>query len=120
MKKIVLGLVAAGLLAIPSADAQAIPNLSDFLASCFRDASPCKLKLKDYVSAAQAQKIICLPKDVSVTEGSSELLRWLKSDAAQPLKASPFDDALYEGAIKLYPCATEPVAPPPPPAAPQQ
>jgi len=122
MKKMLLGCVAAAaFLAAPSAMAQDIPRLSDFLAGCYRDSGSCKVKLKDYVTAAKTQKIICL-KDTSPGEASSELLRWLRSDAAEPLKGQPFDDALYEGATKLYPCADAVMPPPPsePPANPPQ
>ena len=76
------------------------------------------MKLKDYVTAANAQKSICLPKDVSTGEGASAVLRWLRSDDTHPatLNDSPFDDALYEASTKLYPCAS--AVPPETPAAP--
>jgi len=119
MKKMWLGCAATLLLVFP-AQAQDVPKLRDFLMSCSRDSGPCKLKLKDYVTAANAQKIICLPKDVSINEASGDVLRWLRSDTAEPLKEAPFDDALFDAVTKLYPCAANPVPPPPaePPAAP--
>lgn len=117
MKAIWLGCAAAVFLVLPAAQAQEVPKLRDFLMGCSRDTAPCKLKLKDYVTAANTQKIICLPKDVSTNEASGDVLRWLRSDAAEPLKDAPYDDALFEAATKLYPCAADSVPPPPPPAA---
>jgi hypothetical protein len=120
MKKMVLGCAAAAGLLFVAAPAQNVPKLSEFLLACTRDNAPCKLKLKDYVTAANTQKSICLPKGTSINEGAGELLRWLRSDdtPAAQMKDQPFDDALYEGATKLYPCAPPepPVAPPAPPA----
>lgn len=118
MKAMWLGCAAAVVLLLPAAQAQDVPKLRDFLMSCSRDSGPCKVKLKDYVTAANAQKIICLPKDVSINEAAGDVLRWLRSDVAEPMKESPFDDALFEAATKLYPCAANPVPPPPPAAEP--
>ncbi len=120
MKKMVLGCAAAAALMLVAAPAQDVPKLSEFLLSCGRDNAACKLKLKDYVTAATSQKSICLPKDVSINDGVSAILRWLRSDDTHPaaLRDEPYDDALYEASTKLYPCAPppEPPAAPPPPA----
>ncbi|MDR3528058.1 MAG: hypothetical protein P4L57_12350 [Rhizomicrobium sp.] len=115
MKKMVLGCAATAALLLVAAPAQDVPKLSEFLLSCSRDSSACRMKLKDYVTAAVTQKSICLPKDVSVNEGGGDILRWLRSDDTHPaaMRDEPFDDALYEAATKLFPCA-----PPPPPEAP--
>lgn len=116
MKKMVLGCAAAAALMV-GASAQNVPKLSEFLLSCSRDSGPCKLKVKDFVTAATSQKSICLPKDISISEASTAVLRWLKSDEiTATMKEEAFDDALYDASIKLYPCA--PAVPPPEPPPP--
>lgn len=118
MKKMVWGCATAAAFLFVAAPAQEVPKLSEFLLTCSRDSSACKLKLKDYVTAANSQKSICLPQDVSTTEAAGALLRWLRSDdTPAALKDAPFDDGLYEGATKLYPCVAA-VPPPEAPAAP--
>lgn len=118
MKKILLACAAAAVWAMP-APAQSMPKLSDFLAGCYRDSGACRVKLKDYIVAGETQKILCRPKDVSVSEAVSDMLRWLRSDETHPasLNDQPFDDGLYEAAIKLFPCQQEAAPPPPPPPA---
>lgn len=111
---------AAALFLMPGAGAQDVPALKDFLANCSRDSSECRLRLKDYVTAANAQKSLCLPKDGSVREAGSEILRWLRSDAAAALTDKPYDDALYEASLKLYPCAPAPAPDAAAPATPPQ
>jgi len=115
MKNILVVCAAAAVL-VTAAPAQDLPKLSEFLSGCFRDSTSCRGKLKDYIVAAETQKVICRPKDVSVSDATSDLLRWLRSDEAEPLKDGPYDDALYAAASKLYPCKQEPPPPPPPPA----
>jgi hypothetical protein len=119
MKKILVACVALAAV-FAAAPAQNLPKLSEFLSSCYRDSGACRTKLKDYVNAADSQKIICRPKDASVSDAVSEMLRWLRTEENYPatLKDAPFDDALYEAATKLYPCKAEtppptPVEPPP-------
>ena len=117
MKNILVVCAAAAVL-VTAAPAQDLPKLSEFLSGCFRDSTSCRGKLKDYIFAAESQKIICRPKDVSVNEASGEMLRWLRSEENYPaaLRDGPYDDALFEAAKKLYPCKQEPPPPPPPPA----
>lgn len=119
MKKVFLACAVLGALSV-AAPAQELPTLSQFLSSCYRDSAQCKSKLKDYVRAGTQQNIICLPKDVSESEASSEMLRWLRDATTHPaaLNDGPFDDALFEASTKLYPCAPPPPPPPPPPADP--
>lgn len=119
MNKVLLASAAAMIL-ITAAPAQEIPTLSQFLSSCYRDSGACRTKMKDYITASETQKIICLPKDVSVSEAISSTLSWLRSDSTHPaaLNDGPFDDALFEATTKLYPCAAPPAPPVPPPAEP--
>lgn len=120
MKKILLVLVAGAAMVTP-ASAQELPTLSQFLASCSRDTGACKVKLKDYVTAAQSQQNICIPDGVSINQAVSETLRWLKYDTtrAPTLKDGPFDDGLFAATTTLYPCKEEAPPPPPPPPADQ-
>jgi hypothetical protein len=115
MKKMLVASAACAAM-LTAAGAQNLPTLSEFLSGCYRDATTCKLKLKDYYAAAEQQKVVCRPKDVSINEAVNETLRWLRSDETHSpdLNKVPFDDALYEATTKLYPCAP----PPPPPAEP--
>lgn len=117
MKNILLACAACAAIAV-AAPAQELPTLSQFLSGCYRDSGACKLKLKDYVTAAQSQKNICIPAGTSVNEAVSETLRWLRSDEThkQTLNDGPFDDGLFAATTTLYPCKEE--APPPPPAPP--
>ncbi len=116
MKKILLACAALAVMA-PAASAQGLPTLSQFLSSCYRDASACKLKLKDYVTAAQSQKNICIPDGTSINEAVSDTLRWLRSDETHPatLNDGPFDDGLFAATTTLYPCKEDAPPPPPPP-----
>jgi len=117
MKKIVLACVAS-FAVISTAQAGELPKLSEFLSSCYRDNESCMTKIRSYVEAAKAQKIICLTDDVSVRDAARSTLRWLREEGNYPasLAELPFDDGLYEATSKLYPCATE--EPPPPPVPP--
>jgi hypothetical protein len=117
MKNILVALV-AGAAMVTAASAQDLPKLSQFLSSCYRDTGACKVKLKDYVTAAQTQKNICIPEGTSINEAVSETLRWLRSDTthAPTLNEGPFDDGLFAATTTLYPCKEE-APPPPPPAA---
>lgn len=121
MLKSVLGIAVGTVLLVSAAPAQPMPKLTEFLLSCSRDSGPCRAKVKDFVTASVTQKAICLPKDVSINQATSEAQSWLRSDAAQPLREQPYDDALFEGVSKLYPCAPPEPAPVPPaaPATPQ-
>jgi hypothetical protein len=116
MKKILLALVAGAAMAMP-ASAQGLPTLSQFLSSCYRDTTACRTKLKDYVTAAQSQKNICIPDGTSINEAVSETLHWLRSDTTHPptLNDGPFDDGLFSATTTLYPCKEEAPPPPPPP-----
>lgn len=120
MKKILLALV-AGAAMVTVASAQGLPTLSQFLSGCYRDSGACKLKLKDYVTAAQAQKNICIPDGTSINEAVNETLRWLRADDKHPpaLNDGPFDDGLFAATTTLYPCKEEAPPPPPPPPADQ-
>lgn len=118
--KMVFGILAACAAFAVAAPAQDLPKLSEFLASCARDQTQCSQKIKNYVEAAKTQKIICLPEDVSVREGSSATLSWLRSsdNITDQMRQEPFDDALYAATTKLYPCKSEEPQPPvPPPSA---
>lgn len=117
MKKILLALVASAAM-VTATSAQGLPTLSQFLSGCYRDSNACRLKLKDYVTAAQTQKNICIPEGTSISEAVSETLRWLRSEdtRAATMKDGPFDDGLFAATTTLYPCKEE--APPPPPPAP--
>ena len=123
MNKMLLASVAAAVLAT-AAPAQEIPTLSQFLMNCSRDSGACRIKLKDYVNAAKSQNIICLPEDTSVNQAVSATMTWLRSDEGDAMKSEPFDDALYAGTTKLFPCKSAtpqpPVPPPAEPPAPQQ
>jgi hypothetical protein len=116
MMKMLLAFV-AGAAVVTSAYAQGLPTLSQFLSGCYRDSGACKMKLKDYVTAAQAQKNICIPEGTSINEAVSETLRWLRSEdtRAPTLKDGPFDDGLFAATTTLYPCKEEAPPPPPPP-----
>jgi len=105
---------------LTAAAAQEMPKLSDFLANCYRDTNYCRVKLKDYLTAAQSQNIVCLPEDTSVGEAANDTLRWLRSSDShdQSLKDAPLDDAFYRATQTLYPCKPPP-PPPPAPAGPQ-
>ena len=115
MKKLLLAFAAVVALA-SAAPAQDLPPLSKFLSTCFREGNTCRMNVKDFVTAAVSQNSMCLPKDVSVTDATSEILHWLRADDTHPasLNDTPYDDAIYEATQKLYPCA-----PPPPPPQPQ-
>jgi hypothetical protein len=120
MKK-VLGFFAVCAAITVAAPAQDLPKLSEFLMTCARDQMQCSQKIKNYVEASKTQKIICLPDDVSVREGASATLSWLRSsdNVSDQMRQEPFDDALYEATTKLYPCKSEeePQPPVPPPSA---
>lgn len=118
MMKSLPGLAAGAALLVSAAWAQAVPTLTEFRLACGRDSSTCRLKVRDFVNASVSQKTICLPKDTSINEATSQLQNWMRSDAAEPLKGEAYDDALYEGSNKLFPCAP-PEQPPAPPAPPQ-
>ncbi|GAA0548769.1 hypothetical protein FHS83_001035 [Rhizomicrobium palustre] len=104
MKTFLIASAALSVVLLASASAQSIPTLSEYLTACTRDTTTCRLKMKDYVVNALAAKVICLPKNVSETDAGSEMLSWLRSSAADKLSKEPYDDALYEAAVKLYPC----------------
>lgn len=113
MKKLLLVCVAS--IAVTTvAPAQNLPKLSEFLTSCYRDRRSCETKINDYVRAADQQKVICLPEDVSVRDAARETLYWLRKDENTPaeLMNAPYDDGLYKAILTLYPC--KPVEPPPP------
>ncbi len=103
---------------IPAAEAQGLPTLSQFLSSCTRDGTACRIKLKDYVTAAQSQQNICVPEGTSMTDAAAATLRWLRSDETHPksLNEGPFDDGLFTATQALYPCKEAAPPPPPPPA----
>jgi hypothetical protein len=119
MKKILMACAACAVM-VTAAPAQQLPTLSQFLSGCYRDTTACRLKLKDYVTAAQTQKNICIPDGTSINEAVSETLRWLRADNthAPAMDDGPFDDGLFTATTTLYPCKEEaPPPPPPPPAA---
>lgn len=116
MNKMLLASVAAAVL-MTAAPAQEIPTLSQFLLNCSRDNAVCRRKLSDYVTAAKTQNIICLPQGTSIGEAASSTLSWLRSDEADSMKNGPFDDALYAGTTKLFPCKSATPQPPVPPPA---
>ena len=106
---------------LTAAPAQEMPKLSEFLSNCYHDSDYCRLKLKDYINAAQSQNVFCLPEGTSVSEAANDTLHWLRSDDShdQSLDDAPLDDALYRATKTLYPCKPPPPPPPPAPAGPQ-
>jgi hypothetical protein len=121
MKRIVLA-CAASLAMFAAASAEGLPTLSEFLSSCYRDNGACQQKIKDYVAASKAQKIICVAEDVSIRQAAMDTLRWLRSseNVSEALNQQPYDEGLYEATTKLFPCKTDetPQPPVPPPAEP--
>jgi hypothetical protein len=115
MKRILLACAASAAF-IMAAPAQEVPKLSDFLRSCFRDPNACRMKLKDYIVAADTQNIICRPSDMSLNEASGDMLRWLRTDDShgKSLNDAALDDAFYLASTSLWPCKppSEPAAPP--------
>lgn len=105
MKKFLLVCVAGAALMGPAAAAD-VPTLSQFLMNCDRDVTVCRLKLQDYITASTQQNLICLPKDVSVREASSQTLRWLRDVGTKDdkLYSSSYDDAVWQAISTMWPC----------------
>ena len=102
-----------------AAPAEDLPPLSQFLSQCYRDSTVCRAKLRDYITAADAQKSICRPAGQSVGEASSALLNWLRSDQRPAgLEDLAFDEGLWQASSTMWPC--KPDAPAAPPAAPAE
>lgn len=106
MKMLLAGAACAALMAAGAAQAQSLPTLSQFLLSCTKDAVTCRNKLRDYVTAADQQKMICRPADQSTYEAASEMLHYLRETAARndALDNGPYDDALWQAASTMWPC----------------
>jgi hypothetical protein len=124
MMKYVLACLAASAVLATATPAQPLPKLSEFLTSCYRDATTCRGKIRDFVTTADAQHVICRPQDISVNQSISDILAWLRSDSTHPdaLNEEPFDEGLAQATDALYRCreAAAPAAPAEPaaPAAP--
>ena len=82
-------------------------TLSKFLASCNADKASCRDNLHDYTLAASTQGMICMPKDVSISDAVRQELDWLRTMAAQrdDLNSGSAEDGEWAAISTLYPCA---------------
>jgi len=112
MRPIMLA-IAACAVAVSPARAE-VQKFSTFMRECVRDEITCRVKLRDYVTAADQQKLICLPQDVSISQAVSEAMSWLRH-TGDKYDDGPYDDALWAAISTLYPCTPAP-GPEPAPA----
>jgi len=81
MRKTILALTvgAAALMCTGGAMATDTRTLSEFLSACSRDSRTCHMNLEDYLRAARDQGFVCPPQDLSLAEGGSQELSWLRA-----------------------------------------
>ena len=110
MKKIVLAAAAAATLMCPGgAMATDTRTLSEFLMVCGRDSRACHINLEDYLRAARDQGLVCLPQDLSLEQGTSQELSWLRThhDSDPTLTSGNVEDAQWTAISALWPCPKE-------------
>lgn len=106
MKKMLLACAAFAAIAIMDAQAADIPKLSEFLLLCERSPAQCRSKIRDYITAADNQKLICRPKDQSMHDAVYKTLYWLRDKGIDndKLEGEPYDDALWTAISTMWPC----------------
>lgn len=109
MRPIVLACAFAVIAAAPETRAADVQTLSAFIHDCDRSEVVCRAKLRDYLTAAETQHMICRPEGDSLNESVSEMLRWLRHDGSEndDLYRGPYDDALWAAASTLWPCKNQ-------------
>jgi hypothetical protein len=109
MKKIVLGTMAAfvaTLICTGGAAATDMRTLSQFILVCNTSSRSCHGNLEDYLRAARDQGFVCPPQDLSLEQGASQELSWLRMhhDSDPTLNNGNVEDAQWTAINALWPC----------------